>query len=469
MVNIKNYLELKNTYQSVIKETEQNLKQTRVYCQIRYTALKPPEILSVLNLGVTSRLGNSLDITLREVPSIAKKITEENPLLSIFPSLDLTLVYKIVISLLALFFGFDAISGEKERGTLKIILSQNVSRFKVILGKYLGRLLTLATILIVSLLLSFLILITHSASLSLMDWLRLAFFGLFTLLYVSIFLGFGLLISSLTKKRSSSLLFSLTVWVAFVIILPNLIIYLATVIKPIPPEKTVDMQAEEIGRQTDKAIGAWHEAHPQQIVMGGMMSSDVWAIENADQNTIEYFKKLISFSEPLLRKKADDIWNVKQDYYRHLKEQEKVASFVVKWLPTGLYEEATEFVSKTDLSNYEIFVQQAIFYRESIFQYLQSKDAYHSLRYFTVMEEKDILPYDEYMKNIRARKKPDGGYYKINDHLPLQLEDFPRFKYQQENVAIFLPKALIYLLAFIMFSLPLFIGSAIAFNYYDPR
>jgi ABC-type transport system involved in multi-copper enzyme maturation permease subunit len=469
LVNIKNYTELRNEYQSALRKTEQNLKETRVYCQLRYTALKPPETLSVLNLGVTQRLGNSVHITLREVPSIAKKFTEENPLLSVFPSLDLTLVYKIVISLLALLFGFDAICGEKEKGTLKIILSQKVSRFKVIFGKYLGRLLTLATILMISLVMGFLILVAHFASLTLMDWLRLALFGLFTLLYISEFLILGFLISALTKKGSSSLLFSLIVWVALVIILPNLATYLATVMKPTPPEKTVDVQAEEISRQTDKAIGAWQEAHPQNIVLGGMMGPDEWAIENADQSTIDYFKRLISYSEPLLRKKADDIWNVKQDYYRVLKKQEKLASFLAGWLPAGLYEEATELVSKTDLANYEKFIQQSILYRESIFQYLQSKDAYHSLRYFTVMEEKDILPYEEYMKKVWGRKKPDGGYYGIDDHPPLQLDDFPRFECQQESLAVFLPRTFVFLLAFVVFSLALFIGSAIAFNFYDVR
>jgi hypothetical protein len=171
----------------------------------------------------------------------------------------------------------------------------------------------------------------------------------------------------------------------------------------------------------------------------------------------------------LLRKKADDIWNVKQDYYRVLKKQEKLASFLAGWLLAGLYEEATELVSKTDLSNYEKFIQQSILYRESIFQYLQSKDAYHSLRYFTVMEEKDILPYEEYMKKVWGRKKPDGGYYGIDDHPPLRLDDFPRFEYQQESLAVFLPRTFVFLLAFVVFSLALFIGSAIAFNFYDVR
>ncbi len=469
LVNVKNYNELRNEYQSALQKTEQNLKETRVYCQLRYTALKPPEIFSVLNLGVTKRLGNSVHITLREVPSIAKKFTEENPLLSVFPSLDLTLIYKIVISLLALLFGFDAICGEKEKGTLKIILSQKVSRFKVIFGKYLGRLLTLAAILMISLIVGFLILVAHFASLSLMDWLRLVLFAVFTLLCISIFLILGFLVSTLTKKGSSSLLFSLIVWVALVIILPNLITYLATVMKPTPTEKTVDVQAEEISNQTDKAIGAWQESHSQSITLGGMLSIDEWAIENADQSTIDYFKRLISYSEPLLRKKADDIWNVKQDYYRVLKRQEKLASFLAGWLPTGLLDEATELISKTDLVNYERFIQQAILYRESIFQYLQSKDAYHSLRYFTVMEEKDILPYEEYMKKMQSRKKPDGGYYTIKDHPPLQLDDFPRFKYQQESLPDFLPRALAFLLAFIVFNLGLFICSAIAFNFYDVR
>jgi len=467
LVNVKNFTELRKNYQLSLQETEKSLKETRVYCQLRYTALKPPEIFSVLNLGVTKRLGNSVRITLREVPSIAKKFTEENPLLSVFPSLDLTLVYKIVISLLALLFGFDAICGEKEKGTLKIILSQKVSRFKVVFGKYLGRLLTLTTVLLISLIVGFVILVAQFASLSLMDWLRLVLFAAFTLLYISIFLILGFLVSALTKKGSSSLLFSLVVWVALVIILPNLTTYLAAALKPIPPEKTVDVQADEISNQTDKTIGAWQAAHPQDIAMSGMIGPDEWAITSAPRNTIYYFRRFILFSEPLLRKKADDIWNVKQDYYRSLKRQEKLSSFLAEWLPTGLFDEATELVSKTNLANYEKFIQQAILYRESIFQYLQSKDAYNSLRYFTVVEEKDLLSDEQWMKI--SMQKPDGSYRTVMDSPPLQLDDFPRFKYQQESLPDLLSRALAFLLAFILFNLGLFICSAIAFNFYDVR
>lgn len=467
LANVKNYLGLRRDYQSSLQEIEAKLKETRVYSQLHCAALKPPEILSIINLGITQRLGNSVDITLREVPSIAKKFTEENQLLSIFPALDLTLIYKIVLSLLALLFSFDAISGEKEKGTLTIILAQGVSRFKVILGKYMGNLLTLAASFLISLTIGFIILMIHSTSLSLGDWIRLVFFGIFTLLYISIFLGLGILVSSLTRKSSQSLLFCLIIWATLAIILPNLSTYLASVIKPVPPKKTADLQAEEISRQTAKDIRTWRETHAQRIVLGGMIGLDEWAIENADRDTINYIKKLILFSEPLLRKKADEIWNVKQDYYRVLKKQKSLASFLACWLPTGLYEEATELVSRTDPSNYEKFIQQATLYRESIFQYLESKNAYNSLRYFTVMEEKDILPYEEYIK--QDRKKPDGTYYSIVDSPPLKLDDFPRFEYQRERLAIFLPGALAFLLAFFVFSLALFISSAIAFNFYDPR
>uniref|UniRef100_UPI0025EB70DF ABC transporter permease n=1 Tax=Thiobacillus sp. TaxID=924 RepID=UPI0025EB70DF len=43
-----------------------------------------------------------------------------------------------LIPLIALILGFDAIVGERERGSLDLLLSMPITRFELLLGKYLG-------------------------------------------------------------------------------------------------------------------------------------------------------------------------------------------------------------------------------------------------------------------------------------------------------------------------------------------
>lgn len=47
----------------------------------------------------------------------------ENPLLRLFTTPDYAYIINIVISLLAMLFVFDSICGEKEQGTLKLLLA----------------------------------------------------------------------------------------------------------------------------------------------------------------------------------------------------------------------------------------------------------------------------------------------------------------------------------------------------------
>jgi ABC-type transport system involved in multi-copper enzyme maturation permease subunit len=472
LASIKNYKDLNQEYMFSVNEAERMLKENRVYSTIRFNAIKPPEILSILNLGVTNRLGNSVLISRREVPYPAKKYREENPLLNIFSSLDLTLVYSIVISLLAMLFAFDAISGEKEKGTLRLLLSQRVSRFKIILGKYFGNMLTLAMSFLISLFIGFIVLIAYFPNLSRDNWLRTFFFALFTLLYISIFFTLGLILSSLTNKASHTFVFCIFLWMVFVIIVPNLTTYLAVEIKPILPEKSINAKIDEIDRQTEAKMRTWWKENPFPFSGSGIYideGSGYFQFMAASEETINGFRKLFSFSEPIYKERAEKIWGVKQDYYFLLKGQEKLAAILNRMSPAGLYQEATEVIAETSISNYERFIQQTVMYRESIFNYLESKDALHSLRFFTVMEEKDLIPGKDFWKVYGNKKKPDGSSYTIKDFSPLDLSDFPRFRYQEERLSDIFAKVMHFLIIFIVINLLFFIGSAVAFNFYDVR
>jgi len=467
--SVRGFLDLREEYLLGTQANETQLSENRVYCTIEYEVTKPPEILSILNLGVTNRLGNSVLMSLRQIPAAEKKYAQENPLLNIFTSLDLTLVYKIVFSLLAMLFAFDVISGEKERGTLKLLIAQGVSRFKIILGKYFGSMFTLLASFFFSLFIAFLLIILHFPNLKTLDWMRILLFALLTMFYMSLFFLFGLLISALTKKASHSLIFCLFVWIIFVIIIPNLSTYLATVIKPVPPEKTLELQIDELYSQTGEKLRIWSENNRASIRLSGSMDSidGIYVLRRADRITIDHFLKRIAFSEPLYRERTDKIWAARQDFYIKLRNQEKLATRLNRFSPSGLFQEVSEMIARTDISNYERYIQQAALFREAVFNYLESKNAFRSLRFFTVMEEKDILPLEEYRK-INYRK-PDGSYYTLEDYEPLNLADFPRFSYQEETLPDIFPRVITLLFVLILLNLIFFLGSAGAFYVYDVR
>ena len=126
------------------------------------------------------------------------------------------------ISFLCLMLSYNAFSGEKETGTLKLMLVNNVSRSKIIMGKYLSLLTGITIPFLLGLLITVLALllfpnIQPDANL----YLNLALFLIVFILFISLNIFIGFLISLLSKKSSVSLIYGITVWILFLVILPS--------------------------------------------------------------------------------------------------------------------------------------------------------------------------------------------------------------------------------------------------------
>jgi len=180
--------------------------------------------------GVSENVGNRVKIWLGEKPMLAKGRAKirDNPLLNAFFSIDFAGIITIIMSLLALIFSYDICTREKEDGTLKLQLSNSLSRAEFLMGKVIGVFLTLLPILAFCYLLSaFIIMISPGISFTGHDWSRIFLLFIASLIYVAVFIFIGMLISTRFKSSVSSIVVCLFFWVFFVFIVPNLSVYLA--------------------------------------------------------------------------------------------------------------------------------------------------------------------------------------------------------------------------------------------------
>lgn len=120
-----------------------------------------------------------------------------------------------LVPLIALILGFDAVVGERERGSLDLLLALPVSRMELLLGKYLG----LATTLAVATMLGFgaagvLILTQLPAS----AWFHYVGFMLSTLLLGLVFLSVAVAISVMAQDRAQASGMAIFVWFLFVLV-----------------------------------------------------------------------------------------------------------------------------------------------------------------------------------------------------------------------------------------------------------
>lgn len=144
-----------------------------------------------------------------------------NFLLRQFGDLDWSFIISLPLSFLALFLTYDSICGEKEAGTLRLILSRPIPRSRVLLGKYTGAMITIGMPLFVGFLVSLIIIYSSSVvELHANDWLKMFVIVLLSILYLSIFVLLGIFISSRSVYPTNSMVVLLLLWVGLVILLP---------------------------------------------------------------------------------------------------------------------------------------------------------------------------------------------------------------------------------------------------------
>ncbi len=133
-----------------------------------------------------------------------------------------------ILSLIALLFTFDSISYEREQGTLRLMFANSIPRHTVLIGKFLGALISIYIPFTLAVLVNLLIISTSSdVSLDAEAWGRLGLIFLITLLYISLFLALGLLVSARVHRSAVSLVILLLIWVTFVVFMPSTLVSIA--------------------------------------------------------------------------------------------------------------------------------------------------------------------------------------------------------------------------------------------------
>ena len=166
-----------------------------------------------------------------------------------FTKIDWAFVIAVALSLVAILFTFDAISGERERGTLRLMLSNSVPRDIVLLGKFFGALITIAIPFLTAVLINlFLLYASGSVSLGPGEWERLGAIFLIALVYVSIFIALGILVSTRVRQSSMSLMILLLCWVVLVVLTPSTLGSIISGLKPTQTSEEFRARQNELRR-----------------------------------------------------------------------------------------------------------------------------------------------------------------------------------------------------------------------------
>ena len=215
-----------------------------------------------------------------------------------FTTLDWAFIVGYVLSFIAILFTFDSISGELERGTLRLTLANAIPRHIVLIGKFLGAFISINIPLAIVVLMNLLLISTSDAvQLNPEAWRRLGILYGIIILYICLFIALGLLISAAVRESGVSLVVLLLIWVSFVVFMPN-------TLASIGSRTSVPIAYEEFWTQRIRLADAAREAYrdkygdsqitPSVHVLGEYITSEA---EEHERFNEAYLKQQIEQGE----------------------------------------------------------------------------------------------------------------------------------------------------------------------------
>ncbi len=436
----QNYEVSRQQYEASKTENLRQMEGLTDWMMLRnHRIFRSPEPLAALVTGVSNDVGRS--ITVRGQGSLAAEDSRFNdePIFAVFRFLDLDFIFQIVLSLFAILFAYDAINGEKERGTLRLVFANAIPRAKFILGKIIGSFTALAVPLLIPILLGCLLLPILGVHLNTDEWLRLGMVILAGMLYFGVFLMLSVFISSITRRSSSSFLLLLVVWIFSVLIIPRSAVLMAGRAVDVPSVDEIASQKSRLSRQL------WTEDREKMSSFKPTDSSD-------PQKMMEEFQKMMQDNADEREKRMSDLdAKLSEERNNRLRTQESAAFSFARISPTAAFSLAVTNLtgSSTDLKQH--FLNEAAAYQQS---------------YAEFMKEKTGMNIGGGGFVFRMRHSGDG---EEEEEKPIDPRELPEFKYSGIPMDKVVTAALPEMGILAVFNLLFFAGAFAMFMRFDLR
>lgn len=401
----------------------------------------PPHPLASLVSGVSNDIGRTTEVRGRGELSADGSRYAEDPVYAVFRFLDLEFLFQVVLSLLAILLGYDAISGEKERGTLRLSFSNGISRATYILGKLIGSFLALIIPLVLALCLGSLIYPIMGVPMAGVDWVRLALVILTGVLFVGAFLTLSVMVSAFTQQTSSSFLLLLVVWIGSVLIVPRASVLLAGRMVDVP-------SVDEIASQ--KARLASQLMEEDRTKMGEFKAPPTAPGEEFEPDKMlkEFNRFMDSLADARDKQMAEFGGRLNEDRINKQRAQERLAFLVARLSPSASFALATSALAGTDMFLKDHYQDQTLAYQQEYARFIKQKIGLNPSGRMVIM------------------LRDDGDNEKPKEIDPSEM---PGFHYTPPPFAESAGHAVFDMGLLAIFNLIFFAGSVVGFLRYDVR
>ncbi len=424
---LNDYRNEANKNASALRECARNLSELAFYQQ---SIWKEPEILAFCADGFEQSLPNLFRINIFKIEHPEVK-NRTNLLLGKFINIDWVFIISIILSFVALLLTYDSLCGEKQAGTLRLILADSIPRHKVLLGKYFGAMFTLGIPLLIGLLLH-LIILTSSSVIAIEgdEWLRILAFVLVSILYISIFVLLGTFISSRMAHPANSMVILLLLWAGFVIFIPSLGRIFSTTSGKISSMLELNHRIREAESQI------W--ANREKYATDASIKNDNGHYINPEA-TARFFSAITESQNRIF-----------EDYMNQIIVQANAGRLFIRISPTAIFQSASETIVGTGISRFWNVYQQLRRHQQTFKEFIL-----------------DVDQVDHDSHHALFDRQGDGRTY--ISQKPVEFSTIPYFQEQKPTLRESLKITIWDIGLLMLFNLSFFAVAFVSFLKYDVR
>lgn len=348
-IGINEYKAFSKQYEAGTNLISEGAREATSWNGIRYRTYRAPDPMQIFVSGLNYDVGRWSSINTQSNVKLRNSSYSDDPIFAVFRFIDFAFIVQVVLSLFAIMFTYDAVNGEREDGTLKLVFANAVPRAKYILAKCIGAWIGLVAPICIPILLSVLIVMLSGVPFAGQDWTRLGILIAASIVFFSFFIILGVLISSLTKRSSVSFLLALVAWIVFILIVPRAGVITAGQIVPVPSIAEVDGQVESYSKNR------WAQHMEEQEKRWAERSANA-PIHSGDTTGYddEQLWKYMEEDDAARKQVQADIdqfdQRVEEDLRHRRAAQERLALSLSRISPASAYQLAAMSLSGTDLS-----------------------------------------------------------------------------------------------------------------------
>ena len=374
-------------YEREAASVERALEEATVYSQVQQRVVVPPQPLAIFSRGIAGTAGQGILIRVDGVPISSWKLEEgyDSDLLMVLARIDFAAVVAVIFSLMAVLLGHDGLCGERDRGTLRLLLANPVERRQVVRAKLAGGMISLAVPLVAAFALCLLVLLAHPAvRLSGEDWVRVGLLFAVSCLFLAQVHALSLMVSGLVRRTETALVVCLFAWLAAGVgygyhLLPSLSRYLVKT----PPAEEYRSQDGGLWANLRWEVRQWEEENPSP----GQAWLEAWnsggALRYGHPLGYEWKQRKHAFEIEKRLERAELSSGYHWANWKPLDAMAGIVDLASIPLPASNYQLLSCILAGTTLYDRFHLTKAGREYREALIEYLRGRGGLAGRRWFT--------------------------------------------------------------------------------------